>query len=105
MDELKDCLAELRYLYKYIKFKDRSNYVKYGSRTLFSCLVKVALNLMYSNKNRIDLSSKQIALLKKHKKMVIRLATSNDEKIQRRCLTNKMIDVLLGIFLPVVAEL
>ena len=104
MEELKMCIPEMRYLRKYIKFKDRSNYVKYGSKKLFSCLVKVALNLMYANKNGIELNSKQIALLKKHKKSIIRLATSKDEKIQRRCLNNKTIDILLQIFLPVVAD-
>ena len=65
MEELDSCLAELRYLYKYIRFADRANYVKYGSKTLFSCLVKVGLNLMYANKNGLSLSPKQIKTLKK----------------------------------------
>ena len=105
MEELENCLPELRYIYKYLKYNDRANYVKYGSPTLISCLIKIGLNLMYSNKNGLSLSPKQLNLLKKNKKNVIKLVTSQNEKVQHRCLTNKLIDVLLKIFLSVIAKL
>ena len=105
MEELENCLPELRYIYKYLKYNDRANYVKYGSPTLISCLIKIGLNLMYSNKNGLSLTPKQLNLLKKNKKNVIKLVTSQNEKVQHRCLTNKLIDVLLKIFLSVIAKL
>ena len=105
MEELENCVPELRYIYKYLKFKDRANYVKYGSPTLFSCLVKIGLNLMYSNKNGLSLTAKELKLLKKNKKNVIKLVTSKNVKIQHRCLTNKLIDVLLQIFLSAISRL
>ena len=104
MEELDSCLAELRYSYKYIRFADRANYVKYGSKTLFSCLIKVGLNLMYANKNGLPLSSKQIKTLKKYKKTIIKMVSSENEKVQRRCLTNKLIDTMLGILLSVLPD-
>ena len=104
MEELDSCLAELRYSYKYIRFADRANYVKYGSKTLFSCLIKVGLNLMYANKNGLSLSPKQIKTLKKYKKTIIKMVSSENEKVQRRCLTNKLIDTMLGILLSVLPD-
>lgn len=94
----------MRYLYKYLDYDDRQNYVKYGSPTLITCLVQVGLNLMYSNKNGIELTKAQLQLLKKHKKNIVKLITAKTEKDQKKALTNKLIDVLLSVLLPVVKK-
>lgn len=104
MEELQNCIPEMRYLYKYIRFKDRANYVKYGSKTLFSCLIKVGLNLMFANKNGLVLSPKQVKTLKRYKKTIIKMVSSDNEKVQQRCLSNKLIDIMLGILLSVISD-
>ena len=60
---------------------------------------------MYSNKNGLKLTSKQVKTLKKHKKGIIKLVSAKDETAQLRCLTNKLIDVMLAILLSVVKDL
>ena len=105
MDRLQQCLGELRYLFYHLRYDKRADYVKYGSVVLIECLQNVALNFMYSNKNNIDLSSIQIKTLRKHKKAILRLVMAKDTQAQRKALNNKLIDVLLTIFMSISKKL
>ena len=105
MEKLKTCLPELRYLFHHLKPAQRLNYVKYGSTSLTECLANLGLNLMYSNKNGLKLSSSQIKALRKNKSALLKLIMAKSIQAQRKALSNKMINLLLTILMNIADQI
>ena len=101
MESLLSNLPELRYLYYHLKYRERSNYVRYGSPALVDTLTNVALNLVFSNKNGIKLTPAQIKTLRTHKNALTQLILAKDAKTRRKYLKAGVIDAILSIFMKI----
>ena len=105
MEELKRCLPELRYLLQHLNSHERVAYIKTGSDRITNCLTEVGLNLMYSNKNGLPLTSDHIQQLKPFKREIKKLILSKTVGQRKKLLKEKLVDCLLSVILSVVSTL
>ena len=92
-------------MFHHLKPGQRLNYVKYGSSILAECLANLALNLIYSNKNKLELKPSQIKILRKNKPGLIKLIMAKDVQSQRKALTTKLINLLLSILMSITDQI
>ena len=105
MEELKRCLPELRYLKHHLNPHERQTYINAGSDRITNCLVEVALNLMYSNKNGLPLTTAHIQQLKPFKGEMKKLILSKTVGKKKKILQEGLVDCMLSVLLSVVATL
>lgn len=86
MDLLRDCLPDLKYIHYELKGKKRDLYIRKAPKKLIKCLANVALNLLFSHLNNINLNKKQIKKLKPHKTKLKKLVSSRNLSHQRKLL-------------------
>ena len=82
---LSECLPELRYLAT-LKGKRLSRYIHSATPRLINCLQQLALNILYSHKNGLNIEKRKLKKIKKHKKNLVKLINSPDTAAQKRIL-------------------
>ena len=99
MDLLRAKLPELRYIYHNIKtLKQINEYIDTASFQLIKVLFQIALNRVYSNKNKLKIKTNFLKKIKPYKKKLLMLVNSKSIKIQRKLLKGKMVILIIQIF-------
>ena len=81
MDLLRSKLPELKYMFHNIKkLKQINSYIETASSQLIKTLFQIALNKVYSNKNKLIIKKTFFKKLKSYKKLLI-LVNSKSLKI------------------------
>ena len=106
MHILVECLSELRYLGS-LRGRRLSKYIHTASKRLIDCIQQIALNILYSNKNGLNIKKSHLKKLKKHKKQLIKLVHTKNHTKKRQILKKQggMILEMLSILSTVIASL
>lgn len=106
MHILVECLSELRYLGS-LRGKKLSKYIHKASKRLIDCIQQIALNILYSNKNGLNIKKSRLKKLKKHKKELIKLVYTKNHTKKKQILKKKggMVLEMLSILATVIASL
>ena len=99
MDDLKRSLPELRYVFHHLKKNERVDYIRTASAGLIECLNQIIINLLYSHKNGMNLTSSQIKKLKPHKSVMKKFISTKSFSVKRKLLKNSALSAILEVII------
>ena len=99
-------LPELRYIQTLTK-RQADKYLKKASKELTKCFFEIALNLVYSGRNRngLPLSAGHVRKLKKFKRPLMKLVKSKSHNSRKKHLKGGLAIQLLSVMSAVIASL
>ena len=105
MKILKECMPQLRYMGSLNK-KALIKYIDTSHPRVIRCLYEIALNILFSHKNGLKISKKQLKPLKKHKKALLALVKTS-ELLKRKKILKKggLVIGLLTVMATVITAL
>ena len=97
MHILEECLSELRYAGS-LKGQKLINYIKNeASPKTIKCLQEIAINILYSHTNGMNIKKSQLKKLKRFKKNMIDLTKTDHLPTQKKILAKNKGGAVLGM--------